>query len=216
MPRAFASIIQTALRPAHRARGLFACLGLIAGTTDIGVRPALAALFGDAAEPARTVVLELRAPRLLSAFTIGALLALAGVLLQALFRNPLADSYVLGVSGGSSVGALLALLLGASLWVVQCAAAVGAMSATFLVLIARARRRHSTRTAHRRGGGERLRRTGHAGPGARRQWPAARNDVLAGGRSRLGRASLGDGCRRLVSHRRRGAHRTPARRARHR
>ncbi len=62
------------------------------------------------------------------------MLALAGVLLQALFRNPLADSYVLGVSGGSSVGALLALLLGASLWIVQCAAAAGAMLTTFLVL----------------------------------------------------------------------------------
>ena len=109
-------------------------LALVAGSTDIGVRPALAALFGDAAEPARTVVLELRAPRLLSAFTIGALLALAGVLLQALFRNPLADSYVLGVSGGSSVGALFALLLGASLWAVQCSAALGAILTTFLVL----------------------------------------------------------------------------------
>jgi iron complex transport system permease protein len=113
---------------------MIAGLGLVAGSTEIGVRPALAALFGDAAEPARTVVLDLRAPRLLSAFTIGALLALAGVLLQALFRNPLADSYVLGVSGGSSVGALFALLLGASLWAVQCSAALGAMLATFLVL----------------------------------------------------------------------------------
>lgn len=113
---------------------LIAVLGLVVGSTDIGMRPALAALFGDLSEPARTVVLELRAPRLLSAFTIGALLALAGVLLQALFRNPLADSYVLGVSGGSSVGALFALLFGASLWVVQCSAALGAMLTTLLVL----------------------------------------------------------------------------------
>ncbi len=113
---------------------LIAVLGLVVGSTDIGVRPALATLFGDLSEPARTVVLELRAPRLLSAFTIGALLALAGVLLQALFRNPLADSYVLGVSGGSSVGALFALLFGASLWVVQCSAALGAMLTTLLVL----------------------------------------------------------------------------------
>lgn len=113
---------------------LIAVLGLVVGSTDIGIRPALAALFGDLSEPARTVVLELRAPRLLSAFTIGALLALAGVLLQALFRNPLADSYVLGVSGGSSVGALFALLFGASLWVVQCSAALGAILTTLLVL----------------------------------------------------------------------------------
>ncbi len=111
-----------------------AVLALVAGSTDVGVRPALAALFGDPAEPARTVVLELRAPRLLSAFAIGALLALAGVLLQALFRNPLADSYVLGVSGGSAVGALLALLVGGSLWLVQGAAALGAMGTTLLVL----------------------------------------------------------------------------------
>src|SRR5688572_25787680 len=101
-----------------------AALGLLAGSTDIGMRAGLAALLGDPAEPARTVVLELRAPRLLSAFAIGALLALAGVLLQALFRNPLADSYVLGVSGGAAVGALFALLLGASLWAVQCSAAL--------------------------------------------------------------------------------------------
>ena len=111
-----------------------AVLALVVGSTDLGVHAALSALLGDPAEPARTVVLELRAPRLLSAFTIGALLALAGVLLQALFRNPLADSYVLGVSGGSSVGALFALLLGASLWMVQCAAALGAMLTTLLVL----------------------------------------------------------------------------------
>jgi iron complex transport system permease protein len=116
------------------AAAAIAFLALVVGSTDMGIRPALAALWGDPAEPARTVVLELRAPRLLSAFTIGALLALAGVLLQALFRNPLADSYVLGVSGGSSVGALLALLLGASLWMVQCSAALGAMLTTLLVL----------------------------------------------------------------------------------
>jgi iron complex transport system permease protein len=109
-------------------------LALVVGSTDIGVSRALAALAGDPAEPARTVVMELRAPRLLSAFSIGALLALAGVLLQALFRNPLADSYVLGVSGGSAVGALLALLAGGALWLVQGAAAAGAMLSTLLVL----------------------------------------------------------------------------------
>jgi iron complex transport system permease protein len=70
----------------------------------------------------------------LSAFGIGALLAVAGVLLQALFRNPLADSYVLGVSGGAALGALLALLIGTALWLVQAAAAAGAVLATLLVL----------------------------------------------------------------------------------
>jgi iron complex transport system permease protein len=78
--------------------------------------------------------MELRVPRVLSALAIGALLAVAGTLLQALFRNPLADSYVLGVSGGSSLGALLALLVGGSLWLVQTSAAAGAILATLLVL----------------------------------------------------------------------------------
>jgi iron complex transport system permease protein len=110
------------------------CLSLVAGSTEIGVRPALRALLGDPSEPARTVVMDLRVPRVLSAFGIGALLAMAGVLLQALFRNPLADSYVLGVSGGSALGALLVLLVGGSLWLVQCSAAAGAVLATLLVL----------------------------------------------------------------------------------
>ena len=50
------------------------------------------------------MLLPVRLPRVLAAFGVGALLALAGVLLQALFRNPLADPYVLGVSGGAAVG----------------------------------------------------------------------------------------------------------------
>jgi len=110
-------------------------LSLVAGSRDIGAHAAFSALLGDMAEPAHTIVLDLRVPRLLSAYGIGALLAVAGVLLQALFRNPLADSYVLGVSGGSALGALLALLTGASLWFVQGAAATGAVLATLLVLV---------------------------------------------------------------------------------
>ena len=58
------------------------------------------------------MLFEVRLPRLLAAFGVGGLLAVAGVLLQALFRNPLADPYVLGVSGGAAVGALLAMLRG--------------------------------------------------------------------------------------------------------
>jgi iron complex transport system permease protein len=110
-------------------------LSLVTGSRDIGAQSAFSALLGNAAEPAYTIVRELRMPRLLSAYGIGALLAVAGVLLQALFRNPLADSYVLGVSGGSALGALLALLAGASLWIVQGAAAAGAVCATLLVLV---------------------------------------------------------------------------------
>ena len=60
----------------------------------------------------RTIVWELRLPRALAAFGAGIVLALAGVLMQALLRNPLADPYVLGVSSGSALGVSVAVLLG--------------------------------------------------------------------------------------------------------
>ncbi len=76
-------------------------------------------------EQARSVLLQVRLPRLLAGFGVGALLALAGVLLQALFRNPLADPYVLGVSGGAAVGALCAMLAGGAAFAVQGSAVAG-------------------------------------------------------------------------------------------
>jgi len=63
------------------------------------------------------LVFELRLPRILSAFAVGALLALAGALMQTLLRNPLADPYVLGISGGAASGALAVILFGlGGLW----------------------------------------------------------------------------------------------------
>ena len=82
---------------------------------------------------ARSLVLELRGPRALTAFGAGALLALAGVCMQVLLRNPLADPYVLGVSGGASVAALGVMLLGGGTLLVQGAAFTGAFGATLLV-----------------------------------------------------------------------------------
>jgi iron complex transport system permease protein len=84
-------------------------------------------------------LLDLRASRALVAFATGGALALAGLMMQALLRNPLADPYVLGVSSGASVGALLALLLMASTLMVDAAALVGAVSVS-LLLYALARR----------------------------------------------------------------------------
>jgi iron complex transport system permease protein len=82
---------------------------------------------------ARDVVVDLRLPRALTAFAVGGLLALAGALLQVLLRNPLADPYVLGVSGGASVTALLALMLGLPAFLVDGAAGAGALAACLLV-----------------------------------------------------------------------------------
>ena len=91
---------------------------LLIGSSGIGLSQALAALGGGGDEAARNVLVAVRLPRVLAAFGVGSLLALAGVLLQALFRNPLADPYVLGVSGGAAVGALLAMIAGAAALIV--------------------------------------------------------------------------------------------------
>src|SRR6185295_17791501 len=66
----------------------------------------------EASDTESAIVHDLRLPRALSAFATGGLLALSGVLLQVLLRNPLADPYVLGLSGGAAAGALAAMLAG--------------------------------------------------------------------------------------------------------
>lgn len=82
---------------------------------------------------AATVVLHLRLPRALTGFAVGGLLALSGTLLQALLRNPLADPYILGISGGAAVTTLIALLAGAGgLWLTGSALA-GSLTVMLLV-----------------------------------------------------------------------------------
>ena len=113
--------------------GAVCVASLLIGGSGIGVHQAMDALLGTGDEVARGVMLQIRLPRLLAAFGVGGVLALSGVLLQALFRNPLADPYVLGVSGGAAVGAVLALMVGAATVVVQSAAVAGALVAVAVV-----------------------------------------------------------------------------------
>jgi iron complex transport system permease protein len=80
-------------------------------------------------------LLGLRAGRALVAFVSGGALALAGVMMQALLRNPLADPYVLGISAGASVGALLALLLMCAAVTVDASALVGAVAVSMLLYL---------------------------------------------------------------------------------
>ncbi|WP_395405469.1 FecCD family ABC transporter permease [Pseudoduganella sp. UC29_106] len=80
-------------------------------------------------------LLDLRAGRAVTAFVTGASLSLAGMMMQALLRNPLADPYVLGVSSGASVGALAALLFMCAAWVVDAAAFAGAVAVSMLLYI---------------------------------------------------------------------------------
>ncbi len=111
------------------------CVSLLVGSSGLGLRASLAALAGSGDAATRTVLLAVRLPRVLAAFGVGSLLALAGVLLQALFRNPLADPYVLGVSGGAAVGALLAMMAGLAAVAVQSAAIGGALAAVVTVYL---------------------------------------------------------------------------------
>jgi iron complex transport system permease protein len=108
-------------------------LSLVLGSASFGLSAVWHAL--SSAEPslARDVVLDLRLPRALTAFAVGGLLGLAGALLQVLLRNPLADPYVLGVSGGASVVALLVLMLGWPAFLVDVGSAIGAFLACALV-----------------------------------------------------------------------------------
>jgi iron complex transport system permease protein len=91
------------------------------------------AMLSGADNTARSIVFDLRLPRALAAFACGGLLALAGALMQVLLRNPLADPYVLGISGGAGVGALSAMLLGLAGLAVPGFAFAGALAAMLLV-----------------------------------------------------------------------------------
>jgi iron complex transport system permease protein len=117
------------------AAALVFLIALLSGSSGIPLHAALAALTGAGDEATRNVLFAVRLPRVLAAFGVGGLLALSGVLLQALFRNALADPYVLGVSGGAAVGALLAMIAGATALLVQSAAVAGALSAVGLVYL---------------------------------------------------------------------------------
>lgn len=103
------------------------------GSADLAPDQILAVLSGGGSGLERTLILELRLPRTLSAFATGGLLAVAGALMQVLLRNPLADPYVLGLSGGAAFAALLAMLSGLAGWAVSGSAFVGALTATLLV-----------------------------------------------------------------------------------
>jgi len=108
-------------------------LSLLLGSVSLAPAEAWQALVTGEATLARSIVVELRLPRALSAFAIGGLLSFAGVLMQVLLRNPLADPYVMGVSGGAAVAALSAMLLGLSGVLVDASATLGALAATALV-----------------------------------------------------------------------------------
>ncbi len=114
---------------------LLACLALALSTGSVptSLRDLAAVLSGSGDPLQRGVVFDLRLPRALAAICTGAMLATAGTLMQVLLRNPLADPYVLGVSGGAAVAVLLGMLAGVGAAVLNLAAFAGALFAVLLV-----------------------------------------------------------------------------------
>lgn len=108
-------------------------LSLRVGELQVGFADVLTAIFRPGEGQASTIIRELRLPRALAAFACGGLLATAGALMQVLLRNPLADPYILGISGGAAVGALGAMVLGAAVFWVDVSAFAGALAAMLLV-----------------------------------------------------------------------------------
>jgi len=109
-------------------------LGIALGSTSI--------TWGD--ETARTILFRIRLPRVILAAVVGATLAVAGVTFQTLLRNPLADPFILGVSGGAAAGAAAATAFGlaAHRGVVPAIAFIGACAATLAVFALAQRREH--------------------------------------------------------------------------
>ncbi|WP_345814238.1 iron ABC transporter permease [Paraburkholderia sp. PREW-6R] len=135
---------------ARRAATIWLALALVAlvvlvaslalGSVPLAPSHVFAALMPSSASPgsandlAVEIVRTLRLPRAIAGFACGALLALAGALLQVLLRNPLAEPYVLGVSGGAATFALVAMIAGSTWWIVDASAFCGAFVSILLVL----------------------------------------------------------------------------------
>ncbi|HEX3927805.1 MAG TPA: iron ABC transporter permease [Gemmatimonadales bacterium] len=95
---------------------------------------AIVAALGDAASPHAAIIRDLRFPRVILAFLVGGSLAVAGAALQAMLRNPLAEPWLLGLSGGASLGAVIAVVAGFPAgWSVAACATIGALAAAVLV-----------------------------------------------------------------------------------
>jgi iron complex transport system permease protein len=90
-------------------------LSILVGGGSLSLTDAFAALLGSSSPENNTIVQSIRLPRALASLLCGAALGVSGAILQTLFRNPLADPYVLGISSGSSLALGVSILLGVTL-----------------------------------------------------------------------------------------------------
>ena len=113
-------------------------LGLSIGPTKSGIRSVFSALFSTAESDSvlHSIVWRIRFPRVLLATIVGATLSLGGLVFQALLRNPLAEPFILGISGGSAIGAIIGILLGLSRFPGICFTAfLGSLGTLGLILV---------------------------------------------------------------------------------
>jgi iron complex transport system permease protein len=139
--------------PSRLAGALLLLVGLLAVALALGVSLGATSLswsdIVSGEEPARTIFMRIRLPRVLVAVLVGAALAIAGLTFQTLLRNPLADPFILGVSGGAACGAAVATASGLARklpGIVPIVAFLGACLATFAVFLLARRRDHTDPT----------------------------------------------------------------------
>lgn len=105
---------------------------IIFGSVRLNLHELIHAIFFNTHDISHLIIVHFRLPRTGCAFVTGGLLALAGALMQSLLRNPLADPYVLGISGGASTATLLVMLMGITRWM-STAAFIGSLVSMLLV-----------------------------------------------------------------------------------
>ena len=113
-------------------------LGLSVGSTGSSLTATLHAIWGNnKIDPTLSAIIwRIRLPRVLLAALVGATLSVGGLVFQALLRNPLAEPYILGISGGSAIGAIIGILLGVSPFPgVSLFAFIGSMATLLLILM---------------------------------------------------------------------------------
>lgn len=113
-------------------------LGISMGSSGNGVNEVLQSLWGASQTDSmlNTIIWRIRLPRAILAAFVGATLSLGGLVFQALLRNPLAEPYILGISGGSAIGAIIGILMGLSRFPgVSLTAFAGSTASLLLILI---------------------------------------------------------------------------------
>ena len=140
-------VLVTALLSALLLVALF--FGLAAGSSGFGIMAVINSFRGDTAgQLIHDIIWRLRLPRVLLAALLGATLSLGGMVFQALLRNPLAEPYILGISGGSAIGAIIGILLGLArfpgVWLTAFAGSLATLGLLYLMASGHAMLRGNT------------------------------------------------------------------------